>query len=68
MSLKHCCNDTDGGEVLVEKPLPVLHFSHKLHMTWPGMNTRFHGERLASKYQSHGATKECNICIASTEQ
>jgi len=57
-----------GRKVLVGKPLPVLHFSHKLHMTWPGMNTRFHGERLATKCQSHGATRECNMCVANTEQ
>ena len=68
MSLERCCNDTDGGKVLVAKSLPVLHFSHKLHMTWPGMNTGFHGERLATKYQSHGAAKECNMCVAGIEQ
>jgi hypothetical protein len=68
MSLEHCCNDTDGGKVPVGKQLPVLHFSHKLHMTCPGMNAGFHGERLATKYRNCGATKECNMCVASTEQ
>jgi hypothetical protein len=62
-----------GGKVLVGKPLPVLHFSHKLHMTWHGMNAGCHGERLVTKYRSHGATKvsstqECNMCVAGTEQ
>jgi hypothetical protein len=52
-----------GGKVFVAKPLSVLHFSHKLHMTWPGMNTVFHVERLATNYRSHGTTKECNVCV-----